>query len=283
MIEDARFAHPEVSVRRLCDLHGVSRSWFYEQQGREEMDPDQSLVGEIEAVVEEFSGYGYRRVTHELARRGRPVNHKRVLRVMRERRLLCRQRRRYRATTNSNHNEKRFPNLLREVVPVRPDQVWQADLTYVRVQQGFVYLACVLDSFTREVVGWSMSKFLDADLPLTALDNALRARCPAPGLLHHSDQGVQYASRVYVDRLRSAGITPSMSRTGNPYDNAKMESFYKTLKTEEINLQEYVDLDDARRHIGSFIADLYNCRRLHSSLGYLPPAEFAARYTAAQM
>lgn len=247
------------------------------------MDADQALSQDIEAVVEEFVGYGYRRVTRELDRRGRPANHKRVLRVMRERRLLCRPKRRYRATTDSRHNEKRFPNLLREVVAVRPDQVWQADLTYVRVQQGFVYLACVLDSFTREVVGWSLSRFLDADLPLAALNNARPARCPAPGLLHHSDQGVQYASRVYVDRLRAAGITPSMSRKGNPYDNAKMESFYKTLKAEEINLQEYVDLDDARRHIDVFIADLYNRRRLHSSLGYVPPAEFAARYTTAQM
>ena len=283
MIEDARNAHPEMSVRRLCELHGVNRSWFYEQQGREEVDADQALSQDIEAVVVEFNGYGYRRVTRELARRGRPVNHKRVLRVMRERQLLCRPKRRYRATTDSNHNEKRFPNLLRGVVPVRPDQVWQADLTYVRVRHGFVYLACVLDAFTREVVGWSMSKFLDTELPLAALNNALAARCPAPGLLHHSDQGVQYASRVYVDRLRSAGITPSMSKTGNPYDNAKMESFYKTLKTEEVDLQEYVDLDDARRHINSFIADLYNRRRLHSSLGYVPPAEFAARYTATQM
>ena len=161
--------------------------------------------------------------------------------------------------------------------------MWQADLTYVRVQQGFVYLACVLDSFTREVVGWSLSKFLDAELPLAALNNALSARCPAPGLLHHSDQGVLYDSRIYVDRLRAVGITPIMSSTGNPYGNARMESFYKTLKTEEVNLQEYVDLDDARLHIGSFIADLYNTRRLHSSLGYVLPAEFAARYTATQM
>ncbi|SMB86128.1 IS3 family transposase [Deinococcus hopiensis] len=283
MIEDARLAYPQVSVRRLCELHWVNRSWFYEQQGREEVDTDQALSQDIEAVVMEFNGYGYRRVTRELARRGRPVNHKRVLRVMRERRLLCRPKRRHRATTDSNHSEKRFPNLLRDAVPVRPNQVWQADLTYVRVRQGFVYLACVLDGFTREVVGWSMSKFMDADLPLAALNNALSARCPAPGLLHHSDQGMQYASRVYVDRLRSAGITPSMSRTGNPYDNAKMESFYKTLKTEEVDLQEYVDLDDARRHINFFIADLYNRRRLHSSLGYVPPAEFAARYTATQM
>ena len=282
MIEDARVAHPEVSVRRLCELHGVSRSWFYDQQAQEETDTDQALCQDIETVVEEFVGYGYRRVTRELARRGRPVNHKRVLRVMRERHLLCRPKRRYRATTDSKHNEKRFPNLLPEVVPVRPDQVWHADMTYVRVRQGFVYLACVLDGFTREVVGWSMSKFLDAELPLAALNNALATRCPAPGLLHHSDQGVQYASRVYVDRLRSTGMTPSMSRTGNPYDNAKMESFYKTLKTEEVDRQEYVDLDDARWHIGIFIADLYNHRRLHSSLGYVPPAEFAARYTAAQ-
>lgn len=283
MIEDARNAHPEVSVRRLCELHGVSRSWFYEQQHREAVDPDLALVQDIEAVVEEFTGYGYRRVTCELARRGRPANHKRVLRVMRERRLLCRQRRRYRATTDSKHREVRFPNLLPEVTPERPDQVWQADLTYVRVQGGFVYLACVLDSFTREVVGWSMSRFLDAELALTALNNALTARCPAPGLLHHSDQGVQYASRVYVDRMRSAGMTPSMSRRGNPYDNAKMESFYKTLKTEEVDLQEYVDLDDAWQHIEFFIANVYNRRRLHSSLGYVPPTEFAARYTAAQM
>ncbi|WP_394649053.1 IS3 family transposase, partial [uncultured Deinococcus sp.] len=248
MIEDARVAHPEVSVRRLCELHDVSRAWFYDQQGREDVDPDQALVGDIEAVVQEFVGYGYRRVTRALAGRPRPANHKRVLRVMCEHHLLSRPRRRFQATTASNHDKKRFPNLLPEVVPVRPDQVWQADLTYVRAGHGFVYLACVLDGFTREVVGWSMSKFLDVELPLTALNNALAVRCPAPGLLHHSDQGVRYASRVYVDRLRSAGITPSMSRTGNPYDNAKMESFYKTLKTEEVDLQEYVDLDDARRH-----------------------------------
>ncbi|MBZ9751162.1 integrase core domain-containing protein [Deinococcus sp. HMF7604] len=167
--------------------------------------------------------------------------------------MLCCPKRRFRATTNSRHNEKRFPNLLREVIPVRPDQVWQADLTSVRIQQGFVYLACVL-----------------------------AARCPAPGLLRHSDQGVQDASRVYVDRLWSAGITPSMSRTDNPYDNAKMESFDKTLKTGEVDLQEYVDLNDARRHMNWCIADLDNRRRLHASLGYVPPAEFAARYTAAQ-
>ena len=171
MITDARRAHPTVSVRRLCELHDVSRSWYIHQLGREQVDRDQPLAEDIEAVVLKWSGYGYRRVTHELARRGRPANHKRVLRVMRERRLLCRPKRRYQATTDSIHSETRFANLLPQVVPTKPNQVWQADLTYVRVQHGFVYLACVLDSFTREVVGWSMSRFMDAALPLAAIDS----------------------------------------------------------------------------------------------------------------
>ncbi|WP_188974361.1 IS3 family transposase, partial [Deinococcus aerolatus] len=189
--------------------------------------------------------------------------------------------RRFQPTTESTHNQSRFANLLPQLILTRPDQVWQADLTYIRVKQGFVYLVCVLDSFTREVVGWSLSRFMDAALPLTALDNALAARCPAAGLVHHSDQGVQYASRAYVDRLRSMGMTPSMSRKGNPYDNARMESFYKTLKTEEVNLQDYLNLDDARQHLNRFIGELYNRERLHSSLGYVPPTEFAARYHSA--
>jgi len=281
MITDARRAHPTVSVRRLCALHDVSRSWYAHQLGRDVLDRDQLLAEDIEAIVLQWSGYGYRRVTRELARKGRPANHKRVLRVMRERRLLCRPKRRYQNTTDSTHSETRFPNLLPHVIPSRPDQVWQADLTYVRVRLGFVYLACVLDSFTREVVGWSMSRFMDAALPLAALNNALAARCPAAGLLHHSDQGAQYASRVYVDRLRSMGVTQSMSRKGNPYDNARMESFYKTLKAEEVDLQEYLDLDDTQQQIDRFIGELYNRERLHSSLGYVPPVEFAARYHSA--
>ena len=275
-------AHPEVSVRRLCRLHSVSRSWYLRRRHRHLPDKgDEELAQDIEAIVLKYSGYGYRRVTHELARRGRPANHKRVLRVMRERRLLCRSKRRYQTTTDSVHHETRFPNLLLQVVPTQPDQVWQADLTYIRVEHRFVYLACVLDSFTREVVGWAVSKFMDADLPLAALNNALAARRPAPGLLHHSDQGVQYASRVYNERLRTAGITPSMSRKGNPYDNARIESFYKTLKTEEVDVQDYLDLEDARQNLDRFIGECYNHERLHSSLGYLPPAEFAARHRSA--
>ena len=281
MITDARVAHPTVSVRRLCELYDVSRSWYIHQPGREQVDRDQPLAEDIEAVVLKWSGYGYRRVSKELARRGRPANHKRVLRVMRERRLLCRPKRRYQTTTDSTHSEIRFPNLLPHVIPTKPDQVWQADLTYVRVQQGFVYLACVLDSFTREVVGWSISRFMDATLPLAALNNALTARCPASGLLHRSDQGVQYASRMYVDRLRSMGVIPSMSRKGNLYDNARMESFYKILKSEEVDLQDYLGPDDAQQHLDRFIGDLYNRERLHSSFGYVPPTEFAARYRSA--
>ena len=282
MIEQARMAYPEVSVRRLCGLHQVSRSWYLRRpQQQQSSERDEPLAQDIEAVVLNYSGYGYRRVTHELARQGRPVNHKRVLRVMRERRLLCRPKRRYQTTTDSVHCETRFPNLLPQVVPTQPDQVWQADLTYIRVKHGFVYLACVLDSFTREIVGWSVSKFIDAALPLTALNNALTARRPSPGLLHHSDQGVQYASRVYIERLRTAGITPSISRKGNPYDNARIESFYKTLKTEEVDLQDYLDLEDARQNLDRFIGECYNRERLHSSLGYVPPAEFAARYHSA--
>ncbi|MFB9995512.1 IS3 family transposase [Deinococcus oregonensis] len=281
MISDARVAHPTVSVRRLCELHAVSRSWYLGQQTRIPVDPDLGLAQEIEAIALKWTGYGYRRVTHELARRGRPTNHKRVLRVMRAGGLLCRPKRRFQATTDSTHSERRFENLLPTVVPTQPNQVWQVDLTYVRVRQGCVYLACVLDSFTREIVGWAMSKCIDAALAVRALNNALGARCPAPGLLHHSDQGSQYASRVYVDRLREAGLIPSMSRKGNPYDNARMESFYKTLKTEEVDLQDYLDFDDAQRHINHFIGQLYNQERLHSSLGYVPPAEFATQYHCA--
>ncbi|MFB9994799.1 IS3 family transposase [Deinococcus oregonensis] len=184
-----RGAHPMVAVRRLCELHAVSRSWSLGQQTRAPVDPDLGLAREIEAVVLKWSGYGYRRVTHELARRGRPTNHKRVLRVMRAKGVLCRPKRRFQATTDSTHSERRFPNLLPTVVPTQPNQVWQVDLTSVRVKHGFVYLACVLDSFTREIVGWAMSKCIDAALALKALNNVLGARCPAPGLLHHSDQG----------------------------------------------------------------------------------------------
>lgn len=282
MMTDARDAHPELTVVRLCEAFSLSRSSFYEYKNNEDTDPDDELATEIETIIEEFVGYGYRRITRELARRKKKVNHKRVLRVMRERGLTHRKKPRKTTTTDSGHAHQRYPNLLAVTHVLRPNQVWQADLSYVRVTGGFVYVACVLDSFTREIVGWSLSERLTADVALEALDNALIARCPSPGLIHHSDQGVQYACTAYTEALKAAGIVSSMSRTGNPYDNARMESFFKTLKAEEVNLQEYTDLDEAREGIGTFIT-LYNERRLHSSLGYVPPAEFAAQYHQAQI
>ena len=282
MMTDARVAHPELAVVRLCDAFSLSRSSFYAFENREMTDPDSELAGEIETIVEEFVGYGYRRVTRELARQGNKVNHKRVLRVMRERKLIHRKKPRRTTTTDSSHPHKRYPNLLAVTQVLRPNQVWQADLSYVSVMAGFVYVACVLDSFTREIVGWAISERLTADVALEALDNALLARCPQAGLIHHSDQGVQYACTAYTEVLNGAEIIPSMSRTGNPYDNARMESFFKTLKVEEVNLQVYADLDEARECIEAFIT-LYNERRLHSSLGYVPPTEFAAQYHQAQM
>lgn len=282
MIEDARHAHPACSVVRLCDVFSVSRTSFYQYVHNDQTDPDGELAGQIETVIEEFVGYGYRRVTRELARRGNTVNHKRVLRVMRARQLTHRKQPRKTITTDSGHAHQRYPNLLAVTDMLRPNQVWQADLSDVRVTGGFAYVACVLDSFTREIVGWSISNSLTADAALEALDSALIARCPPSGLIHHSNQGVQYACKAYTAVLHGAEIVSSMSRTGNPYDNARMESFFKTLKVEEVNLQEYADLEEARKYIGAFIA-LYNNRRLHSSLGYLPPAEFAAQYHQAQM
>jgi len=304
MIEQARTAHPEVSVRRLCGLHQVSRSWFLRRPHQQQSaEYDEGLAEDIEAIVLKFSGYGYRRVTHELVRRDCPANHKRV---MRERRLLCRPKRRNQTPTDSAHCATRFPNLFPQVVPTQPDLVWQADLTYIRVEHGFVYLACVLDSFTRKIVGWSLSKFMDADLPLAALNNALAARRPAPGL-HHSDQragpveaqaehavlpktrgairqsGVQRAitnRRYHAKYVQEGKPLRSAKRRGLPY-NARIESFYKILKTEEVDLQDYLDLEDAQQNLDRFIGECYDHQRLHSSLGYVPPAEFAARYHSA--
>ena len=281
MIKDARHAHPELPVVRLCEAFSLSRSSFYEHTD-ENTDPDEELARDIEEIIEQFVGYGYRRVTHELARQGKKINHKRVLRVMQERQLTHRKKPRKATTTDSGHPHQRYPNLLAVTQVLRPNQVWQADLSYVRVTGGFVYVACVLDSFTREIVGWSIAERLTAEVALAALDNALVARYPQAGLIHHSDQGVQYACTAYIEVLKGSDIVSSMSRTGNPYDNARMESFFKTLKVEEVNLQEYANLDEAREYIGRFIA-LYNEHRLHSSLGYVPPAEFAAQYHQAQM
>jgi putative transposase len=216
----------------------VSRSWYYERPTPEEKaHRDLQIRNAIERIVLEFPGYGYRRVSAELRRRGWGVNHKRVLRIMREQSLLCQLQRRFKVTTDSAHSLKRYSNLLKDVVLKGPDQGWISDITYVRLPTTFCYLAAILDAYSRLCVGWSLCRWIDTSLTLSALEMALVSRRPAPGLIHHSDQGVQYASSEYVARLEEVGAQISMAAVGNPYENAKAESFFRTLKMEEVYLK----------------------------------------------
>jgi len=270
----------KLSIRRCCQLVGISRSWYYGKSQRRARS-NTKLQDQIEKIVVEFPGYGYRRVTHELRRRGHHVNHKRVLRIMRDGALLCRIRRRSRRTTDSSHGLPVFPNLLRER-PIRGlNEVWVADITYIRLPEEFVFLAVVLDAHSRRVVGWELSRSLETEpLTLTALERALASRPVPKGLIHHSDQGVQYAAEAYVSCAREAKLQLSMGRRGHPRDNARAEAFFRTLKMEQVYLTEYLDFDDAYCQIESFIEDVYNRKRLHSSLGYIPPVEFEEKLHA---
>ena len=279
MIAAAQQAFPQVSMRQLCRWLGVGRTWYYTCPTAEaQAARDVALRDAIERIILEFPGYGYRRVTRALHREGWTVNHKRVLRVMRQESLLCQLKRQFVSTTDSAHGYPTYPNRLAAVSLSAPNQAWVADITYVRLPTTFVYLACVLDAFSRRCVGWKLSRQIDTRLTLDALEQALLQRQPAPGLIHHSDRGVQYASLAYIARLEQAGIQVSMSAKGNPYDNAKAESFFKTLKREEVYLQNYQTFAEAEANLRHFIADVYNAKRLHSSLGYLPPVEFEAAY-----
>ena len=279
MIVEAKEDRSGISERELCRVFGVSRSWYRERPSPEEKAAqDLELREAIERIVLEFSGYGYRRVTKELHRRGWTVNHKKVLRVMRKESLLCQLKRHFKVTTDSTHSFGRYPNLVKEAAVDAPDVVWSADITYVRLPTSFCYLASIIDDYSRYCVGWSLSRFIDTRLTLWALEMALAARRPALGLIHHSDQGVQYASSEYVLRLEQAGVRISTAATGNPYENAKAESFFRTLKMEEVYLKDYCSFEEAEENIAEFIEEVYNKKRLHSSLGYLPPVEFEAEH-----
>jgi transposase InsO family protein len=281
MIAAMRSAYPELSIRRLCDLVGVSRSWYYAHPSPDEIARrDTALRDAIERIVLDFPGYGYRRVTKALQRDGWSVNHKRVLRVMHDESLLCQLQRRFVVTTDSAHKLPTYPNLLAGLALTGPDQAWVADLTYIRLPTSFAYLACLLDAWSRRCVGWQLARWIDTDLTVAALERALAARQPARGLIHHSDRGVQYASAAYVARLTNVDARISMAAVGNPYENAKAESFFKTLKREEVYLNHYQSFQEAEANLGRFIGDVYNAKRLHSSLGYLPPVEFEAEYLA---
>ena len=265
-----------MTVERMCELGPVSRAGFYrflqEQRPIEEEMEVRSAIQQI--AVGHRRRYGYRRIAAELRRRGMRVNHKRVLRIMRKDNLLAVNRRRFVVTTDSNHTVEVYLNLASRMRLTGIDQLWVADITYIRLKAEFVYLAVILDGFSRKVVGWALDRTLGNRLTITALEHAIAQRRPRPGLVHHSDRGLQYARAEYVVLLEKYGIVPSMSRPANPYDNASCESFMKTLKQEEIYANRYENLEQLRANIEEFIEQYYNRQRLHSALGYRSPEEF---------
>jgi putative transposase len=265
-----------LNIERMCYLAQVSRAGFYRSlKEREPVEEDMEVRSSIQAIaLEHRRRYGYRRITAELRRRGMIVNHKRVTRIMREDNLIAMQPRAFVVTTDSNHDLEVYLNLASRMKLTGINQLWVADITYIRLKTEFVYLAVILDGYSRKVVGWALERTLASRLPIAALENAIGERQPPPGLVHHSDRGVQYASGEYVRMLRRHQMIPSMSRPANPYDNASCESFIKTLKREETYANEYRDLDHLRANIEAFIEEYYNRWRLHSALGYRPPEEF---------
>jgi transposase InsO family protein len=270
----------------MCALAGVSRTGYYRHwQASRPRQEETALRDRIQKLALEHRHYGYRRLTALLKREKTwLVNHKRVLRITREDNLLCLRKRRFvPATTQSNHRFKIWPNLARRLTPTAQDQLWVADITYIRLDEEFAYLAVVIDAFSRRVIGWELADHLRAELALAALRMALAARTVNPGsLIHHSDRGVQYACDAYVAMLEHHRIQPSMSRAGCPYDNAMAESFMKTLKQEEVDASDYRDRDHARQAISEFLETVYNRQRLHSALDYKSPVEYEAVFRTAK-
>ena len=262
-------------MNRLCQTMGVSRAGYYRYLLRpQRQEADMELRSQIQNIALRWPAYGYRRVQAELKRQGWRINHKRVLRLMRVDNLLCLRRRKFILTTDSKHGLPIYPNLAKDMRLTGINQLWVADITYIRLAVEFVYLAVVLDAFSRSCVGWALQRSLEAALVLEALRMALRRRHPTPGLVHHSDRGVQYAARDYTQVLEQREIQISMSRRGNVYDNSLAESFIKTLKYEEVYRTEYRHLEEAKASIQQFLEKIYNQKRLHSALGYRPPREF---------
>lgn len=266
------------SVAASCRALMLPRATYYRTL-LERSDADLQLRELIQQVALEWPSYGYRRITAELQRRGHQVNRKRVLRLMRtDNLLILRHKRSFIHTTNSAHRLPIYPNLVPELTVTGCDQLWVSDITYIRLRHEFIYLAVLLDAFSRRCIGWAVERYLEAELALEALRMALSLRRVTPGLVHHSDQGMQYAALDYTNLLKEHGVRISMSRRGTAYDNAQAESFIKTLKYEEVYLSEYETIIEARERISHFIEEVYNQKRLHSALGYVPPAEFEEHY-----
>ena len=272
-----------LTIDRMVKLGWVSRSGFYrfDENAEPGSDPHMDLRDDIQRIALAWPSYGRPRITAELRHQGWTVNPKLVYRLMREDNLLCVRKRKFVVTTDSNHTRKVYPNLARGMILTATDQLWRADITYIRLRDEFVFLAVILDAYSRRVIGWALDRTMEDSLTLTALRMALSRRVVEAGLTHHSDRGSQYASNDYTDLLKANGIAISMSRKGNPWDNAACESFMKTLKYEEVLRNEYRDLAEARASIREFLEKVYNKKRLHSALGYLPPAEFERNHKEA--